>query len=334
MSIRRAALTALVTLAMSWPGAAQGSGPPTDNPAASAPLLDEVLVTGERAGPGMWRISKGDHELWLLGVQRPLPKDMSWRSTAVNLRIAGAQAVLAPPDVNFDVGFFRGLTLLPSLLHARKDPEGLTLEQRLPHDLYMRWLALRVKYLGTDDEHLRPLVAAHDLYTHAVAATGLSEEDQVWNRVKQTAHHDGVPIVPVTLELPLNDPKGAIHALAQLPPAAEIACLETTMTRLETDLQAMKQRANAWSLGDVAALRALPYADQELACFDAVNSVPALRDRFQDISNRLRTIWLTAAERSLSEHPSSFAVLPMESILREDGVLANLRAEGYRVEEP
>jgi hypothetical protein len=36
----------------------------------------------------------------------------------------------------------------------------------------------------------------------------------------------------------------------------------------------------------------------------------------------------------LGEHASSFAVLPMESILREDGVLANLRAEGYRVEEP
>jgi len=304
------------------------------DPATSTPTLEEVLVTGERAGPGLWRISKGDHELWLLGVQSPLPKDMSWRSAAVNQRIAASQAVLAPPDIDFDVGFFRGLTLLPALLHARKDPEGLTLEQRLPHELYMRWLALRVKYLGGDDEHLRPMVAAHDLYTHAIAASGLSEDDQVWDRVKQAARHHGVPIVPVTLKLPLTDPKGAVSALAQLPPRAEIACLETTMTRLETDLEAMKQRANAWSLGDIAALRALPYADQDLACFDALDSVPALRDRFQDLVSRLRATWLTAAERSLGEHASSFAVLPMAAILRTDGVLTAMRAQGYDVQEP
>jgi uncharacterized protein YbaP (TraB family) len=304
------------------------------DPAVSAPALDEVLVTGERAGPGMWCIRKGDHELWLLGVQSPLPKDMNWRSTAVDRRIAESQAVLAPPDIDFDVGFFRGLTLLPSLLHARKDPEGLTLEQRLPHELYMRWLALRVKYLPADDEHLRPLVAAHDLYTHAVAASGLSDDDQIWDRVKQAARHDRVPVVPVTLKLPLSDPKGAIGALAQLPADAEIGCLDTTMTRLETDLQAMKQRANAWSLGDIATLRALPYADQDLACFDALFSVPTLRDRFQDLVDRLRATWLAAAERSLGEHASSFAVLPMTAILREDGVLTALRARGYEIQEP
>jgi uncharacterized protein YbaP (TraB family) len=326
----------IIAIMLSGSAAARGSAlpPVAANAPTSAPTLDEVLVTGERAGPGMWRVTKGDHELWILGVQSPLPKDMSWRSSAVDSRLAGAQAVLAPPDIDFDIGFFRGLTLLPSLLHARKDPAGLTLEQRLPHELYMRWLALRVKYLGGDDEHLRPLVAAHDLYTHAVAAAGLSEDDQVWDKIKQAAHHDGVPIVPVTLKLPLTDPKGAIGALAQLPPEAEITCLDTTMTRLETDLQAMKQRANAWSLGDITALRALPYADQDLACFDALNSVPTLRDRFQDLVSRLRATWLAAADRSLSEHASSFAVLPITALLRDDGVLSGLRAQGDEVEEP
>ena len=334
--MRRALLITVIGFSLAASGAALGSAP---QPAAASaetatPTLDEVLVTGERAGPGMWRVSKDGHELWILGVQSPLPKDMSWRSTAVNQRIGEAQAVLAPPDIDVDVGFFRGLTLVPALLHARKDPEGLTLEQRLPHETYMRWLALRVKYLGGDDEHLRPLIAAHDLYTHAVTASGLSDEDQVWDRVKEAARHARVPIVAVTLKLPLTDPRGAINALATLPPEAEISCLDTTMTRLETDLQAMKQRANAWSLGDIAALRALPYADQDVACFDALASVPTLRDRFQDLRSRLRATWLAAAERSLSEHASSFAVLPMTALLREDGVLPALAAQGYEVEEP
>jgi len=329
-------LIMVIGFGLSASGAALGSvpQPAAASAATETPTLDEVLVTGERAGPGMWRVSKDDHELWILGVQSPLPKELSWRSTAVNQRIAESQAVLAPPDIDFDVGFFRGLTLVPALLHARKDPEGLTLEQRLPHETYMRWLALRVKYLSGDDEHLRPLIAAHDLYTHAVAASGLSDDDQVWDSVKQAARHARVPIIAVTLKLPLTDPKGAINALATVSPEAEISCLDTTMTRLETDLQAMKQRANAWSLGDIAALRALPYADQDLACFDALASVPTLRDRFQDLMVRLRATWLTAAQRSLSEHASSFAVLPMTALLREDGVLPALRAQGYEIQEP
>ena len=67
-------------------------------PAAPAgPELDEVLVTGERPGPGMWRIAKNGHDLWILATLRPLPKDMTWRSLAVEQRIASSQSVLSPP---------------------------------------------------------------------------------------------------------------------------------------------------------------------------------------------------------------------------------------------
>ena len=42
--------------------------------------LDEVLVTGERPGPAMWKVSKGDHTLWIMGTLSPLPSKMTWRS--------------------------------------------------------------------------------------------------------------------------------------------------------------------------------------------------------------------------------------------------------------
>ena len=84
------------------------------------PPIDEVLVTGERPGPGMWRISKDGHDLWILATLRPLPKNMTWRSVLVEQRIAGSQAVLSPPDVDVDVGFFRGITLIPGFLKRRR----------------------------------------------------------------------------------------------------------------------------------------------------------------------------------------------------------------------
>jgi len=85
----------VIGFGLSASGAALGSvpQPAAASAATETPTLDEVLVTGERAGPGMWRVSKVDHELWILGVQSPLPKELSWRYTAVNQSDAGT----APP---------------------------------------------------------------------------------------------------------------------------------------------------------------------------------------------------------------------------------------------
>src|ERR1700689_3314496 len=136
-------------------------------PAAAEPPLEEILVIGEQPGPAMWRVTKGDHTLWILATLEPLPKDMVWHSKSVDERIAASQLVLSPPELSAHVGFFRSMTLVPSLLHARHAPNGQTLEQSLPHDLYMRWLALRVKYLGhADDENgpcSRPLICTSAL---------------------------------------------------------------------------------------------------------------------------------------------------------------------------
>src|SRR6202020_2679371 len=43
--------------------------------------LDEIVVTGERAGPGLWHVYQGAAQLWIFGTVSPLPKDMTWRST-------------------------------------------------------------------------------------------------------------------------------------------------------------------------------------------------------------------------------------------------------------
>ena len=37
-------------------------------------ILETVLVSGEQPGPGMWKVSKGDHVLWIVGIQTPVPK--------------------------------------------------------------------------------------------------------------------------------------------------------------------------------------------------------------------------------------------------------------------
>jgi hypothetical protein len=298
--------------------------------------MEEILVTGERPGPGMWRVSKGSHDLWILATLEPLPKNMVWRSEAVESRIAHSQLVLAPPQVSPRVGFLRGLTLLPALLRARKIPDGRTLGQILPHDLYIRWLALRVKYLGagSGDERMRPMLAALDLYTHALEQSGLTTDETVWKDVERTARRHNVAILPVTLDVPIEDPKGLIRELAAISVDTEIRCLETAMARLETDLQPMRQRANLWSLGDIDGLRAMPYPDERIACFDVLINVPKIGEQLRATRDGLAGLWLADADSALADNESTFAVLPIAEMLKPGGWLAMLRDKGYAVQAP
>jgi uncharacterized protein YbaP (TraB family) len=304
-------------------------------PAAADSPLEEILVVGEQPGPAMWRVTKGDHTLWILATLEPLPKDMVWRSKSVDERIAASQLVLSPPELSAHVGFFRSMTLVPSLLHARHAPNGQTLEQFLPHDLYIRWLALRVKYLGNaDDEKLRPMLAAADLYRRATDQVGLTHNSHVWQRIEATARAKHVPVQPVSLEVPIDNPKQYVRDLSAIPSAGEIDCLRSTVGLLETQLPVMRKRANLWSTGDIEKLRGLLRPDAEETCAGAVLVVPSFQKEYIKVNGQLQSVWLAAAEKAIAANVSTVAVLSMAELVKPDGWLAMFRARGYEIAEP
>ena len=53
-----------------------------------------------------------------------------------------------------------------------------------------------------------------------------------------------------------------------------------------------------------------------------------------DIDAELRKLWLDAAREALTANTVSFATLPIRELLKEDGYLARLKADGYVVEAP
>jgi len=300
-------------------------------PAAAEPRLEEILVVGEQPGPAMWRVSKGEHTLWILATLEPLPKDMVWRSKSVDERVAASQLVLSPPELSAHVGFFRSLTLVPSLLHARHAPNGETLEQSLPHDLYMRWLALRVKYLGhADDEKLRPLLAAANVYQRAINQVGLTHDSHVWQRIEATARAKHVPVQPVSLEVPIDNPKQYVRDLSAIPSAGEVDCLRSTIGLVETQLPVMRTRANLWSTGDIEKLRALLRPDAVETCASAVLVVPSFQEEYTRLNVQLRSAWFAAAEKAIAANVSTVAVLSMQDLLKPDGWLTTFRAPGLR----
>jgi len=303
-----------------------------------APLLETVVVSGQQPGPGLWKVSRDGHALWILGTVTPLPKRMQWISRDVDAVLAQAREVVWAPsfEVTADVGFFRGLLLAPKALGARRNPDGLTLQQVVPAEMYARWLPLKRKYIGGDRgvEQWRPLFAADRLYEAAIDDADLVRGAVVSPVVKKAIRAYGLKDTRPTYKLVIGDPKAALDEFRQVR-LDDQACFGKTLDHLETDVSAMRLRANAWAIGDVEALRALPLSDQGEACMNAAMQSGVVRKRSQvDIDAELRRRWLDAARAALQANDTTFALLPIRELLKPDGYLAALRAEGYLVEAP
>ena len=314
-----------------------GEATPSPSP-ADAKMLEAIVVSGEQPGPGLWKVSKGDHVMWVLGTLTPVPKRMLWQSRKVESVIADSQEVLMSGGVSVSSGkgIFGTLLLFPAMLGARKNPDKDLLKDVVPVAMYARWLVLKQKYLGRDRavEKRRPIFAAHALYEKAIAKSGLSNAGVVSRVVNKTAKRHDIPVTVPLVKITLKDPKGMIKEFKKSS-LDDVECFAKTLQHLEHDLETMKDRANAWATGDTALLQELSYTDQGRACVAAVLEASALEgEDFDALPERVKAEWLKAAEAALGKNKRTFAALPMRELVDSDGYLAALREKGYRVEAP
>ena len=307
----------------------------TETPAAE-PVAEQILVVGQKPGPGLWKVSKDDHVLWVFGSYAPLPKKMEWRSQQVESILAQSQEMLTEPYVELEVGFLRSLTVLPFMIGMDKNPDGKTLHDLLPETTYLRWLALRKKYLKDDADYdrKRPLFVAQELTKKAADAAGLSMGKDVRDKLLQMAKQNKVKVTSAKLSVEMDSPVKAVRDFKKTT-LDDAACLAKTIALLETDIGAYQARANAWAKGDIAGIRALDFTEQENSCLNAVQQNAIMKERgLSDLDKRARVHWLEVAEKSLAANRSTFAILPIKEIVAQDGYLAALEARGYKVEQP
>ncbi|MBL8261051.1 MAG: TraB/GumN family protein [Xanthomonadaceae bacterium] len=301
--------------------------------------LEAIVVGGRQPGPGLWKVSRGDHTMWILGMLTPLPKRMDWDTTAVERRVAESQELLLPPGMRMDadVGFFKGLFLLPSMLKARKNPDGKTLRELVTAEQYARWSVLKQRYIGGDDgvEEWRPLFAALELYGKAISRSGLRQDGIVEETVTKIARRNDVKTTDPELVIKIENPKALLKEF-QRETLDDTACFERTLTRIEVDLGVMAQRANAWAQGNTEGLRDLQARNTQWSACNAAMTGNAVARKIgmHDIEARVRQRWFEAAESALSRNKTTFALLPVSQLLAPDGYLSLLAAKGYMIEEP
>src|SRR3546814_13156029 len=101
-------------------------------------------------------------------------------------------------------------------------------------------------------------------------------------------------------------------------PINDVACFEATLDRLEADMGGMKARANAWAVGYVATLMALPHVDEERTCVSAVLPTDiAAQQGASDLPDQPPRCRLQAAEAALAKHAVTEAALPIENPVGE-----------------
>jgi hypothetical protein len=336
--VRSAAAFGALLLVGSQGGAAEPEAP-----------LDEIVVSGEYPGPGMWKVTRANdganHVLWIVGEPPPLPKRMKWKSKDVEATALAAQEILRDSAVSMEpdekIGFFRGMTLLPAIFEARRNPDDGKLKDLVPADLYARWLVQKKLYLRHESgvESWRPLFAADKLRKAAFDDLKLREGGAVWDVIGKLAEKHKIkvnsPMLRFTIKRSEVRAKLKEFSRESLP---DVECFGTMLALTEAlgDRPTQDARAHAWAIGDTQALMKMPALPSPyLPCAMAVMSSQVARDLIPaDIRNQVHALWLEAAEKGLAANQSTFAIVPFVKLTRPDGYLAMLSAKGYLIEAP
>jgi uncharacterized protein YbaP (TraB family) len=295
------------------------AGPP-------AQVLDEVVVTGERAGPGMWRVHRGAATVWILGSISPLTRDITWRSKQVEQVLESTSQVLVQkpleisiPRVLWMMIFDRGVLLVGG---------GKRLKDMLPADVYARFAAQRLK-MNQDPgkwERYRPIIAAAFLQQAAFHQVNLSMRLDLGAALRILAKKHGVRVE----EVKVAGASDMLEALKGMSVSVERTCVEASLVTVESGLPRLIERAQAWADGNVERIENLSDLKEVDACRAALDTGKGALD----VITRIRQTWLGSIEKYLQSPGTTIAVVNLDMLLEQGGLLDELHLKGYEVEPP
>ena len=325
MRLRRPLSVLLSLLLAALPAVAE-TAPGSPAPAGAASTLDEVVVNGERTGPGMWHVHHGSADLWILGSMSPLPKGITWRSKQLEQVLDTAKEVVVPKP--FEVGIARVLWLLLTERSLLMIGGGRRLKDVMPPELYARFSALRAQQPEDPDkwEHYRPIIAAAFLQQSAFHKIGLSTRLDLGASVRLLAKKHHVRLE----ELKVAGVHDVLDALKTMPPATESACVDASLTTVEKDLPRLVERAQAWAEGNVERIASLREPAEVDRCRAALDQGVGASELIAEV----RGTWLESLDAALRDSGTTVAVVNMDMLLEKGGLLDELRTQGYDIDAP
>ena len=283
----------------------------------------ESVEVRERPGPALWHLTRGDSEVWVLGMTGAMPEDMDWNKEYVSELLDGARTILMPPKADIaltDIAWF--LIWHGSELSL---PRGRTLEESLPADLRARFVAVRDKVSDDSDDYRTdiPIRAAMRLQQDVRDKADLSFREPR-RTVENLAARKRIPVSPVTRFEAMD----AVREVLKLSPAQQHACLAQALEDVNWALGHADTAARAWAVGDIKTVKA-HYSEWRLG-----NCVIGAVQKFSDIDGRNIAEYVSAIDAALNKPGKTIVVIHMGPLLRKNGVLERLQAKGIAIEGP
>jgi hypothetical protein len=283
----------------------------------------ESVEVRERPGPALWHLTRGNSEVWLLGLAGALPKDLDWNKQYLSELLDGARAILMPPKADIaltDIAWFL-------IRHGGELslPRGQTLEETLPEDLRARFIAARDKVSDDRSEYHTdiPIRAAMRLQQDLRQKQDFSFREPRAT-IETLAYRKRIRNDPVTRFEAMD----AIREVLTLTPQQQRACLAQAVEDVNWALGHAERSARAWAVGDIKTVKA-NYSEWRLG-----SCIMAAVQRFSDIDGRNVAEYVAAIDAALDRPGKTIVVINMGPLLRKNGVLERLTAKHITIEAP
>jgi uncharacterized protein YbaP (TraB family) len=272
------------------------------------------LSIPEKAAPPLWVVEKDGKTLYLFGSIHLLPPQTDWSREEIAQAWAASKVFVF--EAPLDDG---GSEMLRFVETGGRLPDGQTLEDILPAKLHedMSKAAWSVQYPPKLLEPLRPWLASVYLELYAYIKAGFSSyygvdhvvEQEAKDRDAELAYFETVP--------------EQLSYFAALDRKTETAYLKSTVKGVLEQPDLPLELLAAWASGETGALSKL--IDEGFA------EVPRLRSVLLVTRNRK---WLPRLQEMVASDKTHFVTVGVGHLVGRDGLVAMLRARGYKVTGP
>jgi hypothetical protein len=294
--------------------------PASARQAAATSQIETVTVTADARAPAIWHATKGGADVAILGIVQPLPDDFAWNTKPLEAILDGARLVLLPPRI--EPGIFSGAWFYLTSRDLLHPPDGRTLWDILDPQTAAR-LAQACDLLHEPRDRYSdnsPVVAAMRLgsdFRHAYYLTTHEPEDAI--RALARARRVAVRRIATYDLIPSGE------ELLELPASQTGRCIDAAVGDIDFQNRHVQAAADAWAIGDVTGMVANWSQSNFYQCLVGLSPhATALEARSIDDT-------VAAVDEAIAHGGRTIAVVDIGIMLRKDGVLDRLKAEGISI---
>ncbi len=306
-------MTRLSLVAVMLLAAASASAQSTRDPEST--VIGELVVTASLAGPAWWSVTRGDSTVWILSAPAALPRRFAWDRSVLRRRLALSREIIMPPAATANLGDVFAFLSARAKLRTRAP-----LEQRAPPQVTARFLAAAtaLQKPASSYDHWNGVGAAMIMAWDFRRGLGIDPQEPL-PTIEREARRAHVPLVYAAKYRAVTAIRAAV---AEVTPAIEWTCLDAAGDEIAGGRARFDEAAAGWGRGDTRA--ALNAGRSFEAC---LYSIPV----GAGIAREVIADDTEAIETALKTPGHVVAVVPVRSLLTEDGVLDRLRRRGYTV---